>query len=209
MAKTFADLIQPTLDKLKQTLKELAEANPKPDTTPPLTTDTLPLEPTWLTRARKEIGVKEISGLKHNLSVLQYGVDARVPDASSDEIPWCAWFVGAILEREGITGTHSALAKSYASKGWGENLPKTELRPGAIVVLNRVGGADWQGHTGFAMGENDTHVWLLGGNQANKVGVDAFPKSRIAAVKWPKGQPKVGPASVFLTAKDLKTVSDR
>lgn len=201
--------LQPIIEKLMASLEEIARDQAKAPPPVVQTTPPLPAEAPWLTRGRKEVGTKEIAGPKHNPAVLNYGIDAKVPDASKDEIPWCAWFVGAMLEREGIRGTHSALARSYAAAGWGDNLPKTELRPGAIVILNRPGGPDWQGHVGFAVGENDTHVFLLGGNQSNKVGVDPFPKSRIVAVKWPKGLPKYGPASVFLTAKDLKTVSDR
>lgn len=210
MAKSFQDIVQPTLDAVAKLLAEKLAQIPVPAESPPVTT-TLPQtsEPRWLVRGRKEIGTKEIKGPKHSNAVLGYGIDARVPDTSSDEIPWCAWFVGAMLEREGIRGTHSALARSYEQKGWGVSLPKDELRPGAIAVLNRPGGAAWQGHVGIVVGSNDTHVFLLGGNQNNQVSIAPFAKSRIVAVKWPANEPIVGPKSVFMTSKDLKAVSDR
>ncbi len=206
MPASMKEIVQPTLDALEKFINAL----PIPENPPPVeTTAPQPSEPRWLTRARKEVGTKEIKGPKHNNVVLGYGRDAKMSDFSSDEIAWCAWFVGAMLEREGIAGTHSALARSYEQKGWGTSLPKDEFRPGAIAVLNRPGGPAWQGHTGFVVGSNDTHVWLLGGNQNNQVSVAAFPKTRVVALKWPAREPLVGPKSLFLTAQDIKTVSDR
>lgn len=155
----------------------------------------VPTEPRWLTLARKEIGVKEIVGQKHEPKVLQYGKDAKVPDFSTDEIAWCAWFVGAMLERSGIHGTHSALAKSYSSAEWGTNLGLGGLRQGAIVVLNTPGRPAWSGHVGILDAWNSSHVWLIGGNQSNQVSRASFLRSRIHAVKWPKGEPLTGAAS--------------
>lgn len=41
------------------------------------------------------------------------------------------------------------------------------------------------GHVGFVVGWNDTHVYLLGGNQSDMVNVTKFPKSSVRGYRWP------------------------
>ena len=47
------------------------------------------------------------------------------------------------------------------------------------------GGDPSLGHVGFLLGEDDDHVFLLGGNQGDAVTVVAFPKARIVGLRWP------------------------
>lgn len=208
------DFLKSVLDRLVATLNEIAS---KPVATadksaPVAAPAEAPVargnvEPRWLTAARAELGVKEIKGKQHNHVVLQYGIDAKVPDTSADEIPWCAWFVGAMLERNGITGTHKATAISYEK--WGEAEPEGVYRPGAIIVFDFPGGASWNRHVGFVVGESKTHVLTRGGNQSNQVGDNWFSKQYVTAVRWPTGEPKSGPDKVTINPKDLTRVSDR
>jgi len=208
------DFLKPMLDRINATLEAMASKPPvvadrvSPVEAKPVAAP-IPSEqmPAWLVRARAEIGVKEIKGKKHNPVVLQYGVDAKVADSSADEIPWCAWFAGAMLERSGIVGTHSATAISYEK--WGEAEPAGVYRPGAVIVYDFPGGANWNRHVGFVVGENATHVLTRGGNQSNQVGDNWFAKKFVTAVRWPTGQPKVGPDKVLIDGKNLKPVSDR
>ncbi|WP_337036909.1 TIGR02594 family protein [Enterobacter asburiae] len=77
-------------------------------------------------------------------------------------MPWCAVFVGAMLERTGIKSTCFESAKSYME--WGEPL-QTPAR-GCVVVLTRDGG----GHVGFVVGRAPNgDLMLLGGNQSDRV----------------------------------------
>src|SRR5581483_849958 len=96
------------------------------------------------------------------------------------EVAWCAAFVGACLERAGVAGTRSLMARSYLA--WGEPLP--EPRTGAVAVLSRGSDASL-GHVGFLVGLTPSQAILLGGNQGDAVSVAAFPRSRLVGLRWP------------------------
>lgn len=139
--------------------------------------------------AWRELGQHESAGSQDNPRILAFYRDAGHPEVRHDEIAWCAAFAGACLERVGIGGTGSLMARSYAT--WGE--PEDEGRLGSIVVLTR--GADPAlGHVGFLVGEADGKLILLGGNQNDAVGVAAFDKSRLVALRWPSQEPAMGSA---------------
>src|SRR5437868_11136252 len=101
----------------------------------------MPQDPRWLIKARSYIGLKEIKGRKHNPQILQWWTLIRA-GFTDDETPWCAGFVGGVLESVGIKSSRSAAARSYLK--WGVKLD--EPVPGCIVVLER-GAAN--GHVFF------------------------------------------------------------
>lgn len=145
--------------------------------------------PSYLLFALAELHVQEIPGPGNNPRIATYWKDAGLvePDARipGDEIPWCAAFVGAMLMRGGVQASGSALAKSYQI--WGDNASGVGLL-GAIVVLNRKEPAPkWQGHVGFCVGFTPDKVHVLGGNQGDRVSIAAFPRERIANVRYPGG----------------------
>jgi uncharacterized protein (TIGR02594 family) len=137
-------------------------------------------EPSWLTRARRELGVRERPGFKHNPRILEYHGATRL-QAQTDEVPWCASFVCWCLEQEGIRSTRKANASSYAEYG-----EPCELKDGAIVVFGKADpDAGGTGHVAFCVGVEGDHVLVLGGNQSNAVNIAKRPKSRIVAIRWP------------------------
>lgn len=137
------------------------------------------MEPVWLTIARKYIGTKEIKGLKHEPKILQWWKAIKRGGIKDDETPWCAGFVGGVLEEAGIISSRHEGARSYLA--WG--IPST-LCLGAIAVLSRAGGG---GHVGFVVGkDNAGRILLLGGNQGDEVNIRAFDKSRIVGYRWPR-----------------------
>lgn len=160
---------------------------------------------TWMDSAIKEVGVAEIKGPVDNERIVGYAQLAGVSGVSDDETPWCATFVGAMLERNGIKGSKSAAARSY--ENWGTRLGKASY--GSIVVLHRGDPKDWRGHVGFYLGEDNTHVCLLGGNQNDRVGKNWFPKSRVLGYRWPStiALPASGP--IILDRATNEPVTDR
>lgn len=146
-------------------------------------------EPPWLRRARQEIGVQEIAGSRHSAAVLGYWERSKLY-FKSDEVPWCAGFVGAMLEDCGIRSTRSGMARSY-SQGWGRKL--TRAIPGAIVVFWRGSKHGSSGHVGFVTGMDQYgNVRCLGGNQSDAVNVKSFDTDRVIGYYWPKGVPLKG-----------------
>jgi uncharacterized protein (TIGR02594 family) len=163
-------------------------------------------EPRWLTLARTQIGLTEIkkrtAGMTDNPVIVDYWRRAKILkkdevsywEPGNDETPWCAAFIGAILADCGLKGSGKALARSYGT--WGEPvmtgdkaMPWASILLGGIVVLNRPSAGPTKGHVGFASGASEKFVRLIGGNQNDSVSEAWFPKTRIVAVRWPKGEP--------------------
>lgn len=148
-------------------------------------------DPKWLAYARKQIGIREIPGPKHEPKVLamwrRIGRWAGI-SVNTDEVPWCGAFVAdCLLTGAGVQPVNiSARAKAWAA--WGQSVMSAATRPplGTIAVFGRQGG----GHVGFV-----TAVWpngdldILGGNQGNAVNIRRFPRARLVALRWPTGVP--------------------
>ncbi len=142
---------------------------------------------TWLYHAYEELGVQETAGPEATARVIEYHAVTTLR-ATSDEVPWCASFVGWCLEKAGIRSTKSAAARSYAQ--WGYEL-KTP-REGCIVVLERKNDPS-KGHVGFYISEADGWVNILGGNQNNQVCKQAYPAARVVSYRWPTPVEEVSP----------------
>lgn len=136
----------------------------------------------WIDEARRHIGTSEVSGPEHNPQILAWWKAIKRGGIQSDEVPWCAAFVGGCLETAGIVSTRFESAKSYLT--WGQGLNKPAY--GCVVVFERQGG----GHVGFVVGQDDNgRLLVLGGNQNNSVNITPFDKARVAGYRWPKGWP--------------------
>lgn len=143
------------------------------------------LDPSWLTKAKSYIGLKEIPGPVHNSKITSWLRDLKAW-WSDDETPWCGTFIAHCLQAVG-----QPIPKNwYRAKDWanyGAQLRVYKLSPGAILVFGREGG----GHVGFYVGESQNHFFVLGGNQSNGVNVSRIAKSRLIASRWPKDQPVI------------------
>lgn len=137
-------------------------------------------EPKWVKEARKFIGLTETKGSVHTPEIVQFWKDIKRGGIKDDETPWCAAFVGAMLERVGIRSSRFESAKSYLQ--WGETLKEPIL--GCIVVFSRSGG----GHVGFVVGKDSKgNLLVLGGNQSDQVNIRAFSRERVVGYRWPSG----------------------
>jgi uncharacterized protein (TIGR02594 family) len=94
---------------------------------------------------------------------------------------WCADFVNLVLERSGMEGTSSSMARSFASYGQRISGP----RVGAIAVISRGKTA---GHVGIVTGIDDRgNPILISGNYNDTVAEAPYPAGRIIAYVWPTG----------------------
>ena len=134
----------------------------------------------WMTIAAKYIGLHEGTSLKANPKVVKFFAESDHPEIKNDHLtPWCAAFVGAVLEEAGLPNTKSLLALSYAKYG---KLLKAPI-VGAIATKKRVGG----GHVFFVASFDAKYVYGLGGNQDDQVSIARFPRSVINSYSWPEG----------------------
>ena len=139
--------------------------------------------PPWLTTARNEIGVKEIPGPnRSNARIEEYLHTAtHAGPHATEDVPWCAAFVGWCLQQNGIKGTGALAARSYLK--WG--IPLREPTLGCITVLWRESPKGFKGHIGFWIAEDVSKVVLLGGNQHNAVQASGYTKERVLGYRWP------------------------
>lgn len=125
--------------------------------------------------AEKEIGVKEILGGQHNPRILEYHyTTGRFTD---DETAWCGSFVNWVLIQAGVTnlGPRGASARAWLTYGKETKTPQR----GDLVIFWRVSQTSWQGHVGFYVSENSTHIRVLGGNQSNAVNISSYSKDQL------------------------------
>lgn len=138
------------------------------------------LQPIWLTKAFSFLDIKELKGSATNPIITAFYKDCGVQTIHDDETPWCAAFVGAILERSRIQSTKSLMARSYLN--WGQRLQDPVI--GALAIFKR-GNSQTQGHVGFVVGQTSQKIFILGGNQSDAVTIAAYSKSQLLGVRWP------------------------
>lgn len=162
--------------------------------------------------ASEELGMREVQGPRHNPDIVQMFADVGHSWVKDDETAWCAAFVGAMLERAGLPSTRKLNARSYNE--WGEAVPLVSAQPGDLVVFSRGDPNGWQGHVGFFVNRTDTHIEVLGGNQADQVSIAGYPVSRLLGVRrWVDAAPEAAPTPktdlLALIANAIRTMFGR
>lgn len=136
------------------------------------------MKPDYMTIAEAEIGTAEVPGAKANPRIVEYH-KATTLRAGSDETPWCSSFVNWAMKEAGYPTTRSAAARSWARYG-----KAGPLEYGSIIVVSR-GTNPALGHVGFVHRVQGAYVWILGGNQGNRVSIARYPLSRLVATRLP------------------------
>ena len=158
---------------------------PLPSPPPPKPSGPFDGAPAWFKLSLHDIGFHETGD--------NQGIEEFIAQAQTGSLgdPWCAIWMNAKLEVAGVRGTRSPAALSFTKDAGFVRLIKPSL--GCIVVFWRNSKASGQGHVGEYWGENDTHVWVLGGNESNMVQVEALPKDSptfgLIGYYWPKSVP--------------------
>ena len=143
--------------------------------------------PAWFQWALHDIGIKERPGRGSTARILEYRTLAQIPLKGDDsDVPWCAIFVNAALESCGIKGSRSGMARSFIHSKQFVRLEKASI--GAITVFSSPRGPS-TGHVGFYRGEGAKVIYVLGGNQGDKVSIAPFTKARLLGHFWPASLP--------------------
>lgn len=128
--------------------------------------------------ARRYIGVKEWPGARSNPAVEVFFARAGHPGLT-DDVPWCAAFVGAVLAQCGVQPSGSLMARSYLK--WGTKVSFNAARPGDVVVFSR--GNPPQGHVAFFLSMAGGKVSVIGGNQGDAVTIADFSAEKILDIR--------------------------
>lgn len=125
--------------------------------------------------ALREYGTKELTGPEHNPEVLKYFAECGFDTVKDDETSWCSAFICWCVQKAGFESSHSMVARSWLE--WGVTVTEPVLSD--ITVLWRNEPHGWQGHVGLFIKRKGNQLWLLGGNQGNKVCIDQYPVNQL------------------------------
>lgn len=137
-----------------------------------------------------EVGVSAHPPGSSNPRITEYHEGTNIA-GYDDKASWCSSFVNWSLAKAGISGTGSALARSWLE--WGSSLDQPVL--GCIAVLWREQPTSWRGHVGYYLREDERCVYLLGGNQLEQVREHFYPKTTVLGYRWPSGHSVARPPS--------------
>ncbi|MCT8003074.1 TIGR02594 family protein [Sphingomonas sanguinis] len=137
--------------------------------------------PRMVSEALKIWDVREKLGPASNPVILDWAQEVGGDVArtyKTDETPWCGLTMAYIAKRAAKTPP----AKPLWARNWtkfGTDSAQPDL--GDIIVFKRGLG----GHVGLYVGEDETHLHILGGNQGNRVCISRYDESLILAVRKP------------------------
>jgi len=137
--------------------------------------------PKIMIEAFKTYGITEIYGTTANPEIIEMAqfLGGVIADFyTSDEIPWCGLAVSYWIKKAGFEPPKNfsqVRARDFAN--WGKPVKTPSF--GDIMVFWRGSRQGRDGHVGLYIGENNTHYFILGGNQKNQIGIDPIAKVRL------------------------------
>ncbi len=154
----------------------------------------------WMSEAKSALGRHEARDRTWLMDWLKR--DGRTLGDPSKN-PWCGDFVETCIRVGlpdepllGALGTNPYWARNWLL--FGQEVRPT---PGAVLVFSRGSG----GHVGFAIGQDTTHFYVLGGNQSDAVTVARVAKSRLLGARWPATVPPRLQTLPIMTPGDFLT----
>jgi uncharacterized protein (TIGR02594 family) len=141
--------------------------------------------PAWLAKAHEEMGVEEVAGAEANPRIMSYFAAAPNSEwVKDDSTPWCGAFASWLFKDFGLPD------EPLRGRAWLEfGEPLSEPVPGCVVVLRR--GADPKaGHVALFQqwSKDKAHLYLLGGNQGDRVSIARFKAGDVLGYRWPRGE---------------------
>ena len=124
--------------------------------------------------ALTQINFKEVRGNEHNPEVVKYFQESGF-NINDDETAWCSAFINWCAKQSGYESSDKLNARSWLKVG----TKSDNMELGDIVILWRESRKSWKGHCGIYIRHDDKFIYLLGGNQSNKVGISAYPIYRV------------------------------
>ena len=179
-------------------LKQLLAANGRPVALSP------PGPLPWITEAKTALGRNEARDRTWLMNWLKR--DGRsLGDPRKN--PWCGDFVETCIRM--ALPDEPMLGALGASPYWARNwlLFGQAVQPitGAVLIFERGQG----GHVGFAVGQDDTHFYVLGGNQSVAVTIARIAKSRLLGTRWPATYPpRLEPLPTMKPGEFLSTTNE-
>ena len=129
--------------------------------------------------ALSQYGISELVGSEHNPEVLKYFSEIGHDWVKDDETAWCSAFANWVAKKACCEHSGHLNARSWLDVGADVFKPKL----GDVVVLWRENRLSWKGHVGFYIRDNKDCIYVLGGNQSNRVCIHPYPKGRLLSYR--------------------------
>ena len=120
-------------------------------------------------------GTAAIPGGLSNPLVLGFFQKSGHPEITNDDTAWCSAFINSIARQLGAPSSGSLAARSWLTIGTGVPAPQF----GDIAVFWRDAPKGTLGHVGIVIAAIGTDLWILGGNQKNRVEIEHFTTEKI------------------------------
>jgi len=134
------------------------------------------MENTLINIALSQVGVSEFVGNIDNPQILKYFDETGYNGSKlKDETAWCSAFINWCALKSGFEKTGKLTARSWMKIGEERTIPTL----GDIVVFWRESPKSWKGHVGIFIRATKNWVYVLGGNQNNRVKISAYPRNRV------------------------------
>ena len=134
----------------------------------------------WYDEVKRRMGLHELSDRRSLMSWLRSD-GSTLGDPS--KLPWCGDLVQTALA---LTLPEEVLPSNpYLARNWSRFGKEVPLQLGAVLVFWRGARSGFSGHVGFAAGQNGKRVYVLGGNQSNRISITPLDTERLLAVRWP------------------------
>lgn len=150
--------------------------------------------PRMIREALALYGTMEMPGAKNNPIIVNWARETQTQDDNwygADSIPWCGLFMAVVAQRSGWKVPSLPLAAlSWVRFGKASTQPSL----GDVVVFKRKGG----GHVGLYVGESADSIFVLGGNQSDKVNIARITRSRLVACRRPPYKVKPDTAKPYI-----------
>lgn len=138
--------------------------------------------PAYILVALGEIGVIEDPRVGFSNPQVEKYHAATAGGPAIDDLAWCASFVGWCLQQGGYPSTRSKSASSYVSYG----IAQQGFPFGSIAVMGKSDpDAKGTGHVGFVLGASGHDLFMLGGNQGNRVSIALKAQAQVVRVVMP------------------------
>lgn len=143
--------------------------------------------PPWFEWAMKEIGTRELPE-NRGPAIRKY---IALSHCGHEGDPWCAIFLNAALEANGVRGSRSAMARSFEHDPHFVRLFGPTL--GCIVTMWRGVKGGLFGHCGLYNGQVGHYISVLGGNEDDMVRTQLLRSDGssfgLVGYYWPKAIP--------------------
>ncbi|WP_108805173.1 TIGR02594 family protein [Aquimarina sp. Aq107] len=133
-----------------------------------------------LEMALSQYGVTEINGSKDHPQIISYFNEIGFDGAHlRNDTAWCSAFANWVAKKTGYSYSGQLNARSWLNVGKSTDTPTA----GDVVILWKEKPCSRKGHVGFFIKETRGFVYVLGGNQDNRVCIRAYPKNRVLDYK--------------------------